>query len=369
MPVIGPQVLPMGPYPGMVGGRPMYPSGPVPPVPIPRLKTQTPARSSKRSKPAATKEDGGDKKRAKKKVAGAASVAVMSLLCVAMIFGPFDWGNNSLNRGGVDNGVSYSYIGNVRVGGRMLTSWGEGENITTPYGSETLGPPGWVPLKEGEYGPEIHGVSSVHTRLAAEKHNGRVLLEVGDRSSGIEMATGNRTLASPPLGGSHSQSDCFGPARVPILMGSEMFNANTSQPFPASVFVPQENGLVKVDGNLIIQAVMAGDKAAKQSVEKKQKNPLKKAKTVKNSLLAPLQRQLIKAASSKALDNVAPGETKSLQGIPIQAFVNDRALAENEKSVVSTSHPVTPVLHTGSLQQWVLGGLHGTYSDNSFVIS
>lgn len=348
-------VMPMGPYPGMVAGRPMYPGGQMPPVPIPRIKTQTPARNSKRPKSGTTKE-GGDKKRTKLKAAGAASMAVMGLLCVAMLFGSIDQGLNDSN--GVDD---YTRVGNVRVGGRVLTSWNEDVNPLNITGlSSWDSGVGWRPLEPGEYGPEREGVPSVHTRLAAEKlqyenEKSQGITKAGFASSILHSIDGNATLTSS------TSPDYFSSVKAPLLMGSDAFPTNASQSFAASVFVPGANGLVKVDGNLIIQAVMAGDKAAKKHSQKKRKSGSKKKKEMKQSAGASSELQALKSLSVKALDSLPSRESKVLKNATTGPFVTARPLSGNVNSVVEANNPVSPVLRVGSLQQWMLGGLHGTY--------
>lgn len=329
-------VLPMGPYPGMVAGRPMYPGGQMPPVPIPRIKTQTPARSSKRAKSGTTKE-GGDKKRTKLKAAGAASMAVMGLLCVAMVFGSFDHGLNSTT--GVDDTLRG---GNVRVGGRVLTSWNESANPLNNSGfSKWDYGPGWAPLEPGEHGPEREGVPSAHTRPATENP----AENPGTSKTGIDSSIdGNGTLATS------SSPNYFSSVKTPLLIGSNVVPANTSQSFAASVFIPGANGLVKVDGNLIIHAVMAGDKAAKKQSEKKQKCGSKKKQVGASA---------VKKLSVNGQDNLASRESRVVKNATTGPFVTARPLPGKVKSVVETSNPVSPVLRAGSLQQWMLGGLHG----------
>lgn len=358
-------VLPMGPYPGMVAGRPMYPGGQMPPVPIPRIKTQTPARSTKRAKSGATKE-GGDKKRTKLKAAGAASMAVMGLLCVAMLFGSFDQGLNG--SGGVDD---YSRVGNVRVGGRVLTSWNEGANSlnNTGFSKWDYGP-GWVPLAPGEYGPEREGVPSVHPRLAAEKlafeAENSQQANAGITTTGFESSVPQSVDRNATLATTTTSPDYFSSVKAPVLIGSEVVPANTSQSFAASVFIPGANGLVKVDGNLIIQAVMAGDRAAKNQSEKKRKSGLKKKKEIKQ-VAASSERQVVKKPPVKALENLASKESKVLKNASTGPFVTARPLSRNVNSVVETNNPVSPMLRAGSLQQWMLGGLHGTEPDYLFL--
>ncbi|XP_024371305.1 uncharacterized protein [Physcomitrium patens] len=350
------QVLPMGPYPGMVAGRPMYLGGQMPPVPIPRMKTQTPARSTKRAKTGATNE-GGDRKRVKLKAAGAASVAVMGLLCVAMLFGSVDPGLKG-SSGVKDN----TRVGSVRVGARVLASWDEAGNPLNHIGvSSWDNEPGWLPLREGEYGPEREGVPSIHTRLASEK------LQYAPEKSQIpktelefsaqQSVHGNETLGLSAEQRRQPPSDYFSSGKAPLLMGSEMVPSNTSQSFAASVFVPGANGLVKVDGNLIIQAIMAGDRAAKKQSEKKSKSVGKK-KGKKQSEKTISEGQAMKGLSVKVWDNLAPSKAEVIQNATTGPFVTARPLPGKVKSVLGTNNPVSPVLHGGALQQWMLGGLH-----------
>lgn len=348
------QVLPMGPYPGMVAGRPIYSGGQMPPVPIPRIKAKIPARSTKRAKSEDTKE-GGDRKRTKLKAAGAASMAVMGLLCVAMLFSSFDQGLNG--SGGVED---YTRIGNVRIGGRVLTSWDEAVNPLNNTGlSSSDTEPGWVPLQEGEYGPEREGVANIHMRLAAEKVQDEAvksqISKAGLESSARQSVDGNEDLGISKEKGSQLPPDYFSSGKVPLQMRREIVSTNTSQSYAATVFVPGANGLVKVDGNLIIQAVMAGDKAAKKQSKNKQ--------IVGGKKKGPVSKNL----PVKVLDNLAPRETKVVQNATTGPFVIARPLPERAKSVFGTNNPVSPVLHAGALQQWMLGGLHD--SETNFIAS
>nr|XP_024392781.1 bZIP transcription factor 28-like isoform X3 [Physcomitrium patens] len=349
------QVLPMGPYPGMVAGRPIYSGGQMPPVPIPRIKAKIPARSTKRAKSEDTKE-GGDRKRTKLKAAGAASMAVMGLLCVAMLFSSFDQGLNG--SGGVED---YTRIGNVRIGGRVLTSWDEAVNPLNNTGlSSSDTEPGWVPLQEGEYGPEREGVANIHMRLAAEKVQDEAvksqISKAGLESSARQSVDGNEDLGISKEKGSQLPPDYFSSGKVPLQMRREIVSTNTSQSYAATVFVPGANGLVKVDGNLIIQAVMAGDKAAKKQSKNKQ--------IVGGKKKGPVSKNL----PVKVLDNLAPRETKVVQNATTGPFVIARPLPERAKSVFGTNNPVSPVLHAGALQQWMLGGLHGLSTGFTWLI-
>lgn len=354
------QVLPMGPYSGMVAGRPICSGGQMPLVPIPRIKAKTPARSTKRAKPEHSKE-GGDQKRTKLKAAGAASMAVMGLLCVAMLFSSFDQGLN--NSGGVEDSTR---IGSVRIGGRVLTSWDEAANPlnNTELSSSDTGPR-WLPLQEGEYGPERDDVQSIHMQLASEKVQDETaksqIWKAGLESSDRHAVHGNEDLEIFNKKENRLPPDSFSSSKVPSHMRNETIFTNLSQSYAATVFVPSANGLVKVDGNLIIQAVMASDKAGKKQSENEQNVKQKKngkMQSIKSSTEGPVMKNL----PVKALDNLAPRESKVVQNVSTGPFVIARPLPEREKSVFETNNPVSPVIHAGALQQWMLGGLHGTNS-------
>jgi hypothetical protein len=101
-----------------------------PPIPMPQIKTQAPACNSKRSKSSATKEE-SNKKQTKLKVTSAISMAIIGLLCMSILFGSIHQGLNGSN--GVDG---YTTMENVRVGGRVLTSWNESAtSFATYYGA------------------------------------------------------------------------------------------------------------------------------------------------------------------------------------------------------------------------------------------
>lgn len=348
VPMVGQQVLPMTPYPGMVGGRLIYPAGQVPSLPIPRLKTQPPpARTSKRSNVLGSKEEtSGDKKRARRKLAAAASAAVMSLLCVAMLLGPFN-DTQTISGGNMDI-RSNTQVSGIRVGGRVLTSWNDsGNSFNLNQSSQWKPGPGWTPLEEGEYGPEREGITRIYSSRPSDRKKTKVInlekkgarTEAGTRSPWQQLLGMNSSVPTSSERGSQGRPDCFGPLEAPIFVGST-FPVNMTEPFAASLFVPRDNHLVQVNGNLIIQAVMAGDKAAMQSSGKTPKAGIKKGKA-------------LKTVSTKAL------EAKGAR-LPIQAvLVADKAVAANQKSQHGNSNTVPSVIQPGSLQQWVMGGLQG----------
>ncbi|KAL2642070.1 hypothetical protein R1flu_009657 [Riccia fluitans] len=240
--------MPIMPYPGMISARPVYPGVQMPPVPIPRLKSQqTLTRTPKRAK--ITKEP-GDKKKAKK-VASLATVGVMSLLCITMFFGPFgDWGSSTLR-----SGTTHIHVGSaqIRVGGRVLTSWNDdGENLRNLTRKE--------PWTDGGGENNIGNVNSA----GAGVRNG-----IGGKMRSRNERRNGNTLRRNFTAGSErvwqSCAECYG--RKDEGRPSQNFvekPAATNVSEQVSLIVPRNNKLIKVDGNLIIRAVMAGDKAAQE---------------------------------------------------------------------------------------------------------
>lgn len=342
--------MPIGPFSGPVARRPMYSSGQMPPIsiPIPQIKTQTPTCNSKRPKSGATK-DRGDK------AVGVVSMVVIGFICVVMLFG-------SINQGFNDSNVmdDYSQVENAQVEGLLHTKWNEHLN---PLNSTEVNlwesRSDWLPLEPGEYGPERKGIPSIHTRLVAKKLQfetikSKGIINVGFESLFQHSANGNATLTT-------STSPIYFNSRKTLLqMDIKAIPINTSQSFEACVFVPDTNGLVKVDRNLIIQGVMVGDKATKKNSNKKSKSGSKKKKEMKQFAKASFKLLAMKSLSTKTLENLMSKESKVLKNATVRSFVTDMSLLLNLNSTVETKNLVLPMLWAGSLQQWMLGALHGT---------
>ncbi|KAG6555050.1 hypothetical protein Mapa_003083 [Marchantia paleacea] len=335
--------MPIMQYPGLV--RPVYPGAPMPPVPIPRLKpqqslTKTPKRAKSTREP-------GEKKKVKK-VASLATVGVMGLLCITMLLGPFDWGSST-----VSSGTTHIHVGNaqIRVGGRVLTSWNEeSENLRNMTPRE--------PWADGGGG----NIGHVNTAGAGGRNG------MGGRArSRIDRRNGNILRRNVTAGSERvwqSCSECYNrrdePRTAPNLV-EKLVATNVSE--QVSLIVPRNNRLIKVDGNLIIRAVMAGDKAAEDSGKEEHssqegengrgqvKQDLSRSS---RSPPTPADHRLIKAISTQAQEGggIVVGERQSRN---IGAIRED----ENVQKPTYKSDALASVSATPTFSQLVLGSLAG----------
>ncbi|EOA29682.1 hypothetical protein CARUB_v10016005mg [Capsella rubella] len=122
-----------------------------------------------------------------------------------------------------------------------------------------------VPFMNVNYGGEsgsFGGLSKYDGHRYYHEHKGKVLM-VGDgsdvrRESGISdghLHSSRRV---------HGDSDSCGGVDYnphPKIEGRPSSVSNASDPLFASLYVPRNNGLVKIDGNLIIHSVLASEKA------------------------------------------------------------------------------------------------------------
>ncbi|XP_051150557.1 bZIP transcription factor 17-like [Andrographis paniculata] len=182
-----PGVYPMM-YPWMACPPPymMKPQGSqVPLVPIPRLKTQSPAQAPKENKKVKSRKSEGTKT---KKVAG---VSFLGLLFFVMLFG------------------------------------------------------GLVPMFNTRYGGVTEMFTTGVNDFSIGKHHGRVLMVNGTEF--VEKPGSRRDYTNSSKG--EPSADEF------IRMG------NGSEHLAASLYVPRNDRLVKIDGNLIIHSVLASEKS------------------------------------------------------------------------------------------------------------
>ncbi|CAH8389481.1 unnamed protein product [Eruca vesicaria subsp. sativa] len=106
-------------------------------------------------------------------------------------------------------------------------------------------------VNDGGDGGGFGGLSKYEGRSYYDEHRGKVLM-VGD---GSDVRRGSV----------HSSRDSCG--------GVEGRLSNSSEPLFASLYVPRNDGLVKIDGNLIIHSVLASEKAKNVSETMKTKEP------------------------------------------------------------------------------------------------
>ncbi|BBN00798.1 bZIP transcription factor 17/28/49 [Marchantia polymorpha subsp. ruderalis] len=336
--------MPIMQYPGLV--RPVYPGAPMPPVPIPRLKpqqslTKTPKRAKSTREP-------GEKKKVKK-VASLATAGVMGLLCITMLLGPFDWGSST-----VSSGTTHIHVGNaqIRVGGRVLTSWNE-EGVEdlrnmTPREPWADGGGGNIGHVNSAGAGGRNGVGG-RARSRIDRRNGNILRR--NFSAGTERVW-------------QSCSECYSrrdePRTAPNLV-EKLVATNVSE--QVSLIVPRNNRLIKVDGNLIIRAVMAGDKAAEDSGKEEHssqegengrgqvKQDLSRSS---RSPPTPADHRLIKAISTQAQEGggIVVGERQSRN---VGAIREDK----NVQKPAYKSDALASVSATPTFSQLVLGSLAG----------
>ncbi|GLJ44331.1 hypothetical protein SUGI_0928290 [Cryptomeria japonica] len=124
---------------------------------------------------------------------------------------------------------------------------------------------------------------------------------------------------------------------------------NLSEPLVASLFVPRNDKLVKIDGNLIIHAVLAGEKALKSNKEDIVSD---KRESEKNSLALITERHRALAVARAAGPNF-----EMRNHLYEAAAENQRALASNSKNDYKEDRKPTSV--DRSLQQWFREGHAG----------
>uniref|UniRef100_A0A5B6YV32 Putative bZIP transcription factor family protein 10 n=1 Tax=Davidia involucrata TaxID=16924 RepID=A0A5B6YV32_DAVIN len=225
-----PQVPPPGMYPHPPMAPMGYPWMPCPPyvvkpqgsqvplVPIPRLKPQQPASAPKPKKAEIKKTEGKTKK--------VASVSFLGLLFFILLFGGLVPMVN-VKYGGIQDRVpgGSNYIGNWfydQYHGKVLRV-----NSHLNGTEQNIG----VGLSNGKFGCGKYFTNNIH--------NG------GGHTGGAASNVEPKERGSYPLPG----SDEF------VRMG------NASEPLVASLYVPRNDNLVKIDGNLIIHSVLASEKA------------------------------------------------------------------------------------------------------------
>ena len=268
----------------------------VPLVPIPRLKPQQPVPAPKVKKPESRKSEGKTKK--------VASVSFLGLLFFVMLFGglvPFV----NVRYGGIGDKVpgGVGYVSDRfydRQLGRVLSvneySNGSGGSVGGGFSSGEFDNPDRVNYVRG------------HVRIEEYERRGQ---------------------GSQPLPGSDES----------IRLG------NGSEPLVASLYVPRNDKLVKIDGNLIIHSVLASEKAMASQAEPEKKDN-------KETGLA-IHRDLAQA--------LAIPEVGGNRGRHSHVYRNptggQKALASGSADTLKDNLKSTQA--DGKLQQWFREGLAG----------
>ncbi|XP_059646025.1 bZIP transcription factor 17 [Cornus florida] len=224
---------PTVPHPGMYPHPPPmgYPWMPCPPyvvksqgsqvplVPIPRLKPQQPAQAPKARKAETKRTTEGKTKKV-------ASVSFLGLLFFIMLFG------------------GLVPMVNVKYGGMRDDVTGERNHIGNKFNDQHPG-----------------RVLTVNAHLNGTDQNIGIGLSNGKFGAGKDL-TNTIHRGGSHIGGAESNIEPKGRGSHP-LSGSDEFGHmhNASEPLIASLYVPRNDKLVKIDGNLIIHSVLASEKA------------------------------------------------------------------------------------------------------------
>uniref|UniRef100_A0A0D6QTB3 BZIP domain-containing protein n=1 Tax=Araucaria cunninghamii TaxID=56994 RepID=A0A0D6QTB3_ARACU len=299
-----PLAYPWPPFPaypviaGAMGGRVYGPGSQVPLVPIPRLRSQQPApASSKSRKPfKSCAADASSDQKPAKRIKKVASVAFLGLfLFVFFLVGGFCPLPDLRLRENREYMMEWSNGGLLLTGGgRVLTSWEGGNSTIRDKGMNN------------KYRPDFD-------RGKAGRDDFRYKEE-------------------------------FDKYAYP--------NGSESKPLVASLFVPRNDKLVKIDGNLIIHAVLAGEKASRADRDGKEDVVATERESEKNSLAIITGRHRALAAarvSGRSVDIRSP----LFEG----AAENRRALVTNSRSNYREDSKSTSV--DRSIQQWFREGLAG----------
>ncbi|KAF5750311.1 hypothetical protein HS088_TW03G00645 [Tripterygium wilfordii] len=295
---------PSGMYPPM-GGPMAYPWVPcspylvkpqgsqVPLVPIPRLKPQQPVSATKVKKTASKKSDGKTKK-----VAG---VSFLGLLLFIFLF------------------VGLVPIVNVRFGGSR------------------------------ENGP---GGSGVASHSFYDQHRGRVLevnshLNSSHENFGMgyideKLHVGNKAHCQRGhMGGSEKER-----GSQPLSSSEEFVHlGNSSEPLVASLYVPRNDKLVKIDGNLIIHSVLASERAMASRKAPEKKNNVETGLAIPRDLAPAFA--IPDVGSHKGRHSRAYGNR--IEGQRALTFGSADASKDHLKSSAAD----------GKMQQWFREGLAG----------
>lgn len=281
-PSVAPMHFPWVPYPGLA----FRPQGSlVPLIPIPKLRSQQAA--------AAQKTKRNERKKGDVKNRKLPSITLLGLLFFVMIFGY------------ISREVDHRYNG------------------SRDFGAGTV--------KDG----------------LLDNPNGMVLGVTGRRRSlnSVEEAEYRFGNKSKGVSGMSSQNGKLGSKEESWSSDRHMITQNSSESLPALLYVPRNGKHVKINGNLIINSVLASEKAAAEVKSRNQPKQIFGTEVLETSLA--IARNLPSGLPLSARD--INKHTKSY-GSSIE---HQRALAaDSEDKYMGTSHD-------GTLQQWFREGLAG----------
>lgn len=310
------------------------PGMPAPPVPIPKLKTTCGLSSGSQGKKKpvlaqkpSSNPQGGDISRSQKKTKKStpkAPVAALALFCLVMVVGPFwpmdggigassSWfgvGRRKANEGGFENTEEVERYGDERVrgGGRVLMAAEEREWVNSSR-IEEMDPRG--------SGERIQIRAGKSLEFLGKKLWNAGVKDVRQSGCLTEGVT-NKTVAAVPIA-----------ATVELKRGDEM---------------------IRIDGSLIIQAVMAGNQAAirvgkERALVKMARGPVGGAQEVP---LLPKTPENVQGDEKKVI------ELKKLKAMALLAMGGDASL--HKKQSKAPINALLPGRHTKTIDDGTASG-------------
>ncbi|XP_041027760.1 bZIP transcription factor 17-like [Juglans microcarpa x Juglans regia] len=294
-PAMAPMGYPWVPYPPYVVKPP---GSQVPLVPIPRLKPKQPVSALKTKKSETKKNEVKTKK--------VASISFLGLLFFILLFGGL---------------VPFLNVRYGEVGGKVPGGLG---NVNYRF-----------------FGQHRGRVLSVNT-----DSNGSVESVAVGFSSG-ESDTYNRvTYERGRLQGNEWELERKGQQQQPLPRSDESVRlGNVSEPLVASLYVPRNDKLVKIDGNLIIYSVLASEKAMAFQDTFRKKNNRETGLAIPGDL-----------APAFAIPEV--GENRGRQSHSYKNPTGGQKALASGSSDTLKDH-LKPTAADGKLQQWFREGLAG----------
>lgn len=301
----------MGAYPPgpMMGNRFMVPGAQAPLVPIPRWKSQQALPVKKTKKPKSEPQEKSASPKASKRTKKVAGIAAAGLFFFVFILLP----------------VNFQFLGLRPVLQKESRVW-----PTTPLHMETRN----VVVRAGAR--VLTGLKEERDLSQNERGTSTRFASSGYLKAGEEYWEARRASQLPISKTCDTAETC----RKDRNSGFEM---NGSVPLAAALFIPRNDGLVRIEGNLLIHSVLAGDKAAESLNQTNKQNVRTPALYDRGSAL----RANLKALAVKA----APEERGALVDL-------QRALAGKLRFDMDGGD-IKSVKEDGSLQQWFLEDFTG----------
>ncbi|KAE9586316.1 hypothetical protein Lal_00000968 [Lupinus albus] len=265
----------------------------VPLVPIPRLKPQNPAAAPKSKKPESKKSEAKTKK--------VASISLLGLFFFIMLFG------------------GLVPLMDVKFGGLVNNLTGRSSYVIDR----------WVYGQDGGKG-KVWPVNGGH-------RNG------SERDEDVTFSDGRFSISDRRNYERRRKLEELHERHDPHLDESVLPGGNASEPLVASLYVPRNDKLVKIDGNLIIHSIMASEKTTASQTAAQVKDERETGLVIRNSALA-IPEAGRNSRQHPHVYRVSPEQRKALSS------GSTKTLKDHMKSSSTDD---------GKMQQWFREGLAG----------